>query len=94
MITAWRLVDWFRVNFHSIRLSFNWIMASYPFHSLYVHSQSMHISLTVLERDSIGHEQKYTFIIVKLRANRQKTKDKLGPEIGSVMAWPTTTTTT
>ena len=28
--------------------------------------------------------------IVKLRANRQKTKDKLGPEIGSVMAWPTT----
>ena len=33
-------------------------------------------------------------LIVKLRANRQKTKDKLGPEIGSVMAWPTTTTTT
>ena len=64
MITAWRLVDWFRVNFHSIRLSFNWIMASYPFHSLYVHSQSMHISLTVLERDSIGHEQKYTFIMI------------------------------
>ena len=27
--------------------------------------------------------------IVKLRANRQKTKDKLGPEIGFVMAWPT-----
>ena len=24
-------------------------------------------------------------VIVKLRANRQKTKDKLGPEIGSVM---------
>ena len=24
--------------------------------------------------------------VVKLRANRQKTKDKLGPEIGSVMA--------
>ena len=24
--------------------------------------------------------------IVKLRANRQKTKNKLGPEIGSVMA--------
>ena len=28
-------------------------------------------------------------VIVKLRANRQKTKDKLGPEIGFVMAWPT-----
>ena len=26
-------------------------------------------------------------VFVKLRANRQKTKDKLGPEIGSVMAW-------
>ena len=31
-------------------------------------------------------------LIVKLRANRQKTKDKLGPEIGVVMGWPTTTT--
>ena len=34
--------------------------------------------------------QKLTFylnsVIVKLRANRQKTIDKLGPEIGFVMA--------
>ena len=30
--------------------------------------------------------QKTFFVVVKLRANRQKTKDKQGPEIGSVMA--------
>ena len=38
----------------------------------------------VLEPVSIPLSRKRVF--VKLRANRQKTKDKLGPEIGFVMA--------
>ena len=37
------------------------------------------------KRYVIGTREPVSFF-VKLRANRQKTKDKLGPEIGFVMA--------
>ena len=66
MITALRLVDWFRVSFHSIRLSFNWIIASYLFHSLYILYYSIYAYIPELERDFIGHEQKYTLFYFNL----------------------------